>query len=248
MAKAVGIIPARLQSSRLPEKVLRPVFGAPMIYHVWNRARQAGLLDDVIVACDHSRIEACVKEFGGKAVMTRRDHPNGSSRIAEAARDMEADFIINIQGDEPLIHPGNIDILVRALSESTAYSVITLGVRETDPEVYTDAGTVKVVCNHKGEAMYFSRSPVPYFRDGGGALSFMKHLGIYGYKKTFLLEFAGWEEGRLEKIEKLEQLRILERGCPVKVIETEHESRGVDTEEDLAVIERKMREEAQKNS
>lgn len=236
--KAVGIIPARMASTRLSQKVLRPIAGKPMIYHVWQRVKQAKLLSDLMVACDDERIAACVREFGGKAVMTRVDHPNGSSRVAEAAENLDASVIVNIQGDEPLIDPANIDAIVEAFRARPEDQVVTLAIRKTDRADYENPNVVKAVTDASGYALYFSRSPVPFFRDPGESVfSYLKHLGIYGYRREFLLKFITWESSVLEKIEKLEQLRILERGYRLRVVETSKDSIGVDTEEDILKAE-----------
>jgi len=241
MIKAVGVIPARLGSTRLPAKVLREIGGIPMICHVWRRASKASALSDLIVATDDESIVKCVTEFGGKAVMTRVDHPNGSSRAAEACGGFDADVVVNIQGDEPLIDPRNIDLVVEGFRRDPAQEVVTLAVKRTDREGYANPNVVKVVCGAKGEALYFSRSPLPYYRDEGTPVSYLKHLGIYGYKKQFLLKFVTWKTGRLEDFEKLEQLRILEQGASILVVETAFDSLSVDTESDLIAVESKMK-------
>lgn len=231
--KIIGVIPARLASTRLPEKVLRPLAGKPMIQHVWERAKEASRLQDVIVACDHPRIAECVESFGGKAVLTRPDHPNGSSRVAEIAGHEAADVFLNIQGDEPLVHPEAINQLAAIFSQDKEVEAATLAVPSTDERLFHDPNVVKVVCDHRGNALYFSRSPIPYNRDRKPAPRFLKHLGLYGYRRRFLLEFVSWAPGPLEIAEKLEQLRILERGHSIRVLETKFDSVGVDTEEDF---------------
>jgi 3-deoxy-manno-octulosonate cytidylyltransferase (CMP-KDO synthetase) len=235
--KALGVIPARLGSTRLSEKVLRPIHGKPMIQHVWERARQAKHLAEVIVACDDTRIQEAVQAFGGKAVMTRVDHPNGSSRIAEAAAKENFEVLINIQGDEPAIRPEGIDRLAELLLAHPEIPVATLAVRKTNRAEFENPNVVKVVVDAEGNALYFSRSPLPYFRDEKTSFSFLKHQGIYGYRKNFLLQFVTWGMSKLEETEKLEQLRILERGAKIRVIETPFDSQGVDTAEDLEKIE-----------
>ncbi len=240
--KTVGVIPARLGSTRLHQKVLRLIGGKPMIQWVWERARRAGKLSDLIVACDDSKVRECVESFHGRAVMTRIDHLNGSSRVAEIAKREEADVFINIQGDEPLIHPSAIDELVTYFEKDPKIKAATLAVRKTNGEDYQNPNVVKVVTDGQGCALYFSRSPIPYFREKpAGGISFLKHLGIYGYQKSFLLEFVTWNPGVLEEKEKLEQLRILEQGIPIHVVETSHDSWSVDTAEDLEVVESKLK-------
>ena len=239
--RIVGVIPARLGSTRLQEKVLRPIHGRPMIQHVWERARQAKSLDDLIIACDDSPIEDCVKSFGGTAVLTKKDHSNGTSRVAEVASREEADIFINIQGDEPMIHPEAIDQLAEIFRPYPEIQVATLAVRRTDRADYENPNVVKVVCDLNGNAIYFSRSPIPYFRDGRAqGFSYLKHLGIYGYQKQFILHFVMWASGFLEEREKLEQLRILERGFDIRVVETSHDAWSVDTAEDLKMVESKL--------
>lgn len=244
--KIVGVIPARLGSTRLQEKVLKVIDGKPMVVRVWERAKQAKKLNDVIVAGDDPRIIDCVQKAGGKAVMTRADHPNGSSRVSEiAARDefKTADVFINIQGDEPMISPEVIDQLADCFKDP-AVEVATLAVRKSGAEDYENPNVVKVVCDAKGDALYFSRSPLPYYREKPKDFSFLKHLGLYGYRREFLLKFVTWPAGKLEDFEKLEQLRILERGHKIRVLETKHDSWSVDTAEDLAVVEAKIKQKS----
>ena len=239
--KIIGVIPARLGSTRLPEKVLAPIHGRPMIQHVWERARQAKKLNALFVACDDRKIADCVEHFGGKAVMTRADHPNGSCRVAEVAARENADILINIQGDEPMIHPEGIDQLADAFLKNPNAEIATLAVRRGDAEDYQNPNVVKVVCGLDGHALYFSRAPIPHFRDGQSKLSYLKHLGIYGYRKNVLLQFVQWPTGALEETEKLEQLRLLERGVRIWVIETPYDSFSVDTAEDLRNVEAKLK-------
>lgn len=240
--KVVGVIPARLGSTRLAEKVLATIEGRPMIQHVWERAVKARNLDDVIVACDEVRVLECVQSFGGKAMMTRKDHPNGSSRVAEVAQRSDGEIFINIQGDEPTIHPESIDLLADVFLKEDGLEVATLAVRQDTREEYENPNVVKVVCDHEGNALYFSRAPIPHFREGGSETKFfLKHLGIYGYRKGFLLQYVGWEPGLLESFEKLEQLRILERGRKIRVVETPHDSWSVDTSQDLRMVELKIK-------
>lgn len=230
------MIPARLQSTRLKRKVLVAIAGEPMLAHVWRRACRAGRLAEVLVACDHSEVKAAVEAFGGVAVMTSPDHLNGSSRLAEvAAGRSDADIIVNIQGDEPLIAPENIDLLVSAFEADPSLEVSTLAIVRHDEEGFCDPNVVKVVCDVAGNALYFSRSPIPYGRDQS-AVSYRKHLGIYAYRRDFLLRFAGWPAGKLESHEKLEQLRMLENGTRIRVLDTEHDSPSVDTPEDLQAV------------
>ena len=246
--KAIGVIPARLGSTRLAEKVLRPIHGKPMIQHVWERASGARSLSDLIVACDDPRILDCVVSFGGKALLTRQDHPNGSSRVAEVASKREGDLFLNIQGDEPMMHPAGIDDLVEAMRNHPEIPVGTLAVRRNLDADYENPNVVNVVCSTGGNALYFSRSPLPYYReknvstgDACVAPTYLKHLGIYGYRRDFLLQFVTWPIGFLEDREKLEQLRILERDFAIRVVETAYDSWSVDTAEDLRLVEAKLK-------
>jgi 3-deoxy-manno-octulosonate cytidylyltransferase (CMP-KDO synthetase) len=239
--KALGVIPARLGSTRLPEKILRSIGGKPMIQHVWERARQAKKLEDVVVATDDSRIQQCVEGFGGKAFMTRRDHPNGTSRIAEVMGHFNQDLVINIQGDQPLVDPKALDEMVSIFERSRDVEMLTLAVRMTDRASFENPNVVKVVCDAEGDALYFSRATIPFFQGKSDcAFSFLKHLGVYGYRRDFLLQFVSWGSGGLENTEKLEQLRVLERGRSIRVIETEYDFISVDTEEDLQEVEKRL--------
>ena len=162
--KAIGVIPARLGSTRLSEKILRSVAGKPMIQHVWERAKQAKKFEDVIIATDDARIEACVRGFGGKACMTRKDHPNGTSRIAEVTERFKQDIVINIQGDQPLVDPKALDEMVSIFEKEKNVEMLTLAVRMTDKASYENPNVVKVVCDAEGNALYFSRAAIPFFQ------------------------------------------------------------------------------------
>ncbi len=241
LMKALGVIPARLGSTRLPEKILREIAGKPMIQHVWENAGEARTLERVIVACDDEKIADCVRGFGGQAVMTRRDHPNGTSRIAEVMRKLDHEIVINIQGDQPLVSPQALDEMVNLFRISRAPEMLTLALRMTDRDAFLNPNVVKVVCDEGGSALYFTRSPVPYAQgEQDRNFSFLKHLGVYGYRREFLLEFVEWKPGILEMTEKLEQLRVLERGRKIRVIETDFDFISVDTEEDLREVERRL--------
>ena len=217
-----------------------------MIQHVWERAKQAKKLEDVIVATDDDRIRQCVEGFGGKAMMTRKDHPNGTSRIAELMERFKQDVVINIQGDQPLVDPQALEEMVRIFETSKDVEVLTLAVRMTDRASYENPNVVKVVCDGEGDALYFSRATIPFFQGKENcAFSFLKHLGVYGYRRDFLLKFVAWEPGILENTEKLEQLRILERGRSIRVIETAYDFISVDTEEDLKEVARRLSQQGQ---
>ncbi len=239
--KALGVIPARLGSTRLPEKILRSIAGKPMIQHVWERAKQAQTLEEVVIATDDERILRCVEGFGGRAVMTRKDHPNGTSRIAELMERFGQDVVINIQGDQPLVDSQALDEMVQIFEKEKEVEVLTLAVRMTDRASFENPNAVKVVCDRQGDALYFSRATIPFVQGRQEcAFSFLKHLGVYGYRRDFLLKFVAWEPGILENTEKLEQLRILERGHSIRVIETAYDFISVDTEEDLKEVERRL--------
>ncbi|HEV3469682.1 MAG TPA: 3-deoxy-manno-octulosonate cytidylyltransferase [Pyrinomonadaceae bacterium] len=244
----VCIIPARYSSSRLPGKPLLEIAGRPMVVRVVERALAAACVSRAVVATDDERILRAVRDAGHEAVMTRADHASGSDRLAEAAEVIEAEVVVNLQGDEPLIAPETIERAVAALLEDAeAAAATTCEPVESAADVLSP-DVVKVVADGRGRALYFSRSPVPYPREAvrlygslAGALerdpsllaTFRKHTGLYAYRRGFLLEYAGWPQAALERAESLEQLRILERGRAIKVVEAAAPSVGVDTEEDL---------------
>ncbi len=231
--KAIGVIPARYASTRLPGKPLKDIAGKPMIQHVYERALAARSLDSVIVATDDERIVRAVKKFGGRAVMTSADHPNGTSRAAEAVKGEVVDIVINIQGDEPLIAPEMIDEVVQALEENPKVPSATLCCK-IPAEKYDDPNVVKTVMDLNGFALYFSRSLIPYPRYSEYQRVY-EHIGIYGYRMDFLPVFLELPETPLSQTESLEQLKILEHGYRMKVVETRitYNALSIDTEEDL---------------
>ncbi len=231
--KTIGIIPARYASTRLPGKPLKDICGKPMIQHVYERAGKAKLLDDIIVATDDQRIVDVVEGFGGKAVLTSVDHPNGSSRAAEVVANMDVDLIINIQGDEPLIKPEMIDELTEVMIDDRTLDSATICYRIQE-ENFADPNVVKVVCDRNGYAMYFSRSLIPFPRNKEHQRVF-EHIGIYAYTKSFLLKYCELENTPLSESESLEQLKVLEHGYKMKVPETRYsyEALSIDTREDL---------------
>lgn len=233
--KTVGIIPARYASARLPGKPLKDIGGKPMIHHVYERARQARLLDEVIVATDDERIVDAVELFGGIAVMTSVEHPNGTSRAAEVVKNMDVELIINIQGDEPLIKAEMIDELAEAMIRDESLYTATLCYQIYE-EKFSDPNVVKVVCDRNGFALYFSRSLIPFPRYKENHRVY-EHIGIYAYKKPFLLKYCELEDTPLSKTESLEQLKVLENGFKMMVIETQfsYEALSIDTEQDLEV-------------
>ena len=236
----LAVIPARFASTRLPGKPLVPLGGKPMIERVWDRVRQAASVSGVLVATDDERIRGAVEAFGGQAVMTRPDHRTGTERIAEvAAARKDVDIFVNVQGDEPLIEPAAIDEAVAAIQDDPEVNVSTLAVPIANPADIMDPNVVKVVLDFDGNALYFSRAPIPWVRDRTGPVHarHLKHLGLYAFRRAALLEFATFPQGDLERIEQLEQLRWLENGYPIRVAETEHDSVSVDVPEDVARVE-----------
>jgi 3-deoxy-manno-octulosonate cytidylyltransferase (CMP-KDO synthetase) len=239
MTHVVGIIPARYGSTRFPGKPLADLLGKPVVQHVYERAREAQTLERLVVATDDDRIFQAVTGFGGEAVMTRSDHPNGTDRLAEAAADMEAEIVVNIQGDEPLIEGAVIDAAVQPLLADASIPMGTLVARITHPADLHNPNVVKVVMDRQGFALYFSRSLIPYARGGNGAQTvYYYHPGLYVYRKEFLLTYASLPPTPLEQVEKLEQLRALEHGYRIKVVETQHNCVGVDTPADLEHVKR----------
>ncbi len=232
--RILGIIPARFASSRFPGKALTPIAGKPMVQHVYERALQSRYLSGVLVATDDDRIATAVRAFGGRVRMTRTDHPSGTDRLAEVASAEAATLYVNIQGDEPLIDPDAIDAAILSVLHDDDIAMGTLKKRILDPTDILNSNVVKVVTNLVGDAIYFSRCPIPFERDGQGNLpSYFKHIGLYVYRGELLRRYSDLPVGPLEKAECLEQLRALENGLRIRVVETDYESLGVDTPEDL---------------
>jgi len=247
--RAVAIIPARYASTRLPGKPLLEIAGRAMILHVLERALAARNVARAIVATDDERVLDVVRFAGFEAVMTRSDHASGSDRLAEVAATLnDADVIVNLQGDEPLVSPKTIERAVDELLRDETAQVITTSEEITDATDVLSADVVKVVTDERGRALYFSRSPIPFPREAVrsyGTLvaaleiepqllaTFRKHTGLYVYRRAFLLEYTRWPQSELERTESLEQLRAMERGATIKVIEADSPSIGVDTEQDL---------------
>jgi 3-deoxy-manno-octulosonate cytidylyltransferase (CMP-KDO synthetase) len=232
--KTAIVIPARYASKRLPGKPLLRATGKYLVQHVYERACQSRRAAEVIIATDDSRIAAAVERFGGKVAWTRRDHPSGTDRVAEVARTLDADIIVNLQGDEPLIDPGALDLLPDLLQRDPDSDLATLAVPITSSEQWHDPNCVKVVCDATGRALYFSRSPIPHVRDGRPDFTaepplFLQHLGLYAYRRAFLLSLASLPPEPLEKLEKLEQLRVLALGRRIHVGVVREASVGVDT-------------------
>jgi len=237
--RTVGVIPARYGSSRFEGKVLADIAGKPMIQWVYERAKQSKTLDELFVAVDDPRVQSKVEGFGGKAVMTGAHHKSGTDRIAEVVEKMAADIIVNIQGDQPLIDPNMIDEAVRPMIDNPEIQMSTLK-REIEKDEFDDPGVVKVVVDERDFALYFSRSLIPYPRYDEN-MRVYEHVGLYVYRKDFLLEISQMPQGHLEKIESLEQLRVLEKGHKILVVETKMDKAAgisVDTPEDLERVER----------
>jgi 3-deoxy-manno-octulosonate cytidylyltransferase (CMP-KDO synthetase) len=231
---SIVIIPARYDSARFPGKLLHPLRGKPVIQHVYENAKQARLPRDVIIATDSETIFEKVLSFGGKAIMTDRKHQSGTDRIAEVARSIDYDIIVNVQGDEPLIRAEMIDDVIGLLQDNNA-SIGTLIKKIADPHEIDDPNVVKVVYDNQGFALYFSRAQIPFHAPHSElrAPGYFKHIGIYSYRREILLSLAGMEQTALERIEKLEQLRALENGLRIKIKETSFETCGIDTPEDI---------------
>lgn len=229
----VVIIPARYESTRLPGKPLADLRGQPMIQHVYARALQVPAVDRVIVATDDARIEAAVKQFGGDVVMTSPAHRTGTDRIAEIASALQADIVVNVQGDLPLLDPAMVDAAIGPLRDDGGLPMATVKTPLSSADELASPHVVKVVTDRDGYALYFSRSPLPFHRDGGGAALGYKHIGLYVYRREFLLSFARLAPTPLEQAEQLEQLRALEWGFRIKVAEVATASVEVDTPRDL---------------
>lgn len=233
--RAIGVIPARYRSTRFPGKVLALINGKTMIEHVWRQASQCLELSELLIACDHDEVYNAARAFGAQAVMTSPDHPSGSDRIAQAVGSLNYELVVNIQGDEPFIDPKVIDALVTVLKNDPTASVATAIKQIKNEEEINNPNVVKVVVDRNRYALYFSRSVIPYNRNAErpSGLRYFKHLGLYAYRKDFLMNYKDWSKSMLEEAEQLEQLRILEAGYRIKTIETETESLAVDTPEDL---------------
>jgi len=247
--KITAIIPARFGSTRFEGKALADIMGKPMVQRVYERTAKASLVSEVIVATDDERIAACVRAFGGNVAMTDKGHETGTDRLAEVAARLDSEIIVNVQGDEPLIEPAMIDEAIEPVASDPSVLMGTLKSRIKNLHDFLSPNVVKVVTDWEGFALYFSRSPLPNFRDkwndlkdekfSSGRLLCYRHVGLYVYRREFLLQYAQMSPTYLELAEKLEQLRVLENGYRIKVVETEYESIGVDTPADLEkVLER----------
>ncbi len=240
MAKVVVVIPARYGSIRLPGKPLVSLAGKPMIQRVYERAKLAPRVNRVIVATDDERIVKAVEAFGGEARMTRSEHRTGTERVAEVAAHEEGDVFVNVQGDEPLLDPHAIDVAVDSLLEEPAAAISTVATPIKAPSDIMDPNVVKVVLDFDGNAIYFSRAPIPWVRDTASKIQVrqLKHLGLYVFQRDALLEYPTLPQGELERVEQLEQLRWMENGWKIRVAEVEHDAISVDVPEDVARVEK----------
>ena len=249
--KITAVIPARYASTRFPGKALAEIGGRPMIQHVYERTAQSTLISRIIVATDDLRIADAVNMFGGETMMTSSSHETGTDRLAEVAAGLDADIIVNVQGDEPLIDPAMIDLALQPFLGEAELQMGTVKTRIKCLHDFLSPNVVKVVTDNCGNALYFSRSPLPFFRDKwkdlkyesfcSGKLLCFKHVGLYVYRRNFLLKFAAMPATFLEISEKLEQLRAVENGIRIRVVESEFESIGVDTPEDLLKVQEQYR-------
>ncbi len=248
----VAIIPARYSSTRFPGKPLADLAGKPMIQHVYEQTMKASLVTRAIVATDDTRIADAIHQIGGEAIMTKTTHETGTDRLAEVANGLEADLVVNVQGDEPLITPAMIDEAVEPFINNKELKMGTLKTRVKCLHDFLSPNVVKVVTDNAGYALYFSRSPLPFFRDkwqdlkddafASGRLLCYKHIGLYVYQRDFLIKYAEMPQTFLEISEKLEQLRALENGIRIRVVETDFDSIGVDTPEDLNKAKEKLKQ------
>lgn len=241
--QVIAVIPARYASTRLPGKPLAQIAGRPMIQHVVERVRQAQNLTRVVVATDDQRIKTAVEGFGGEAMLTRPDHRTGTDRVAEVAVHVPAEIYLNVQGDEPLMDPGTIDLLVSSLLEDDSVQIATPCSAIRQPNDIMDPHITKVVRDFDGNALYFSHAPIPWVRDRGQdiVVKHWKHIGLYAFRRDALLEFPTLPPGELERAEQLEQLRWLENSFRIRVVETEYDAVSVDVPEDIPRVEQRLR-------
>jgi 3-deoxy-manno-octulosonate cytidylyltransferase (CMP-KDO synthetase) len=240
----LAVIPSRYASSRFPGKALAMISGKPMIQHVVERVRVARLLTAIVVATDDVRIKSAVEAFGGEAVLTRSDHRSGTDRVAEVAVQRHAEIYVNIQGDEPLINPGVVDAVVAEMLEDDSIQIATPCVPIEIANDVMDPNITKVVRNFDGDALYFSRAPIPWVRDPHASVvaQHYKHVGLYAFRRDTLLEFPTLPPGEIEVIEQLEQLRWLENGFRIRVVETDYDAVSVDVPKDIERVEQLLNE------
>lgn len=238
--KILTVVPARYASSRFPGKIIAPLCGKPLVLHAYERAIESKYVTDTVIAADDQRIVDALRPFDARVVMTRADHASGTDRIAEVAAGADADIIVNVQGDEPLIDAHTIDVTIEALLGDPDAAMSTARALIKNAEEIENPNVVKLVCDARNRALYFSRSPIPFIRDAADRANhppcYWVHLGLYAYRREFLLKFAALPQTPLERLEKLEQLRALENGYPIVVAETDYDCIGVDTPEDLARV------------
>jgi 3-deoxy-manno-octulosonate cytidylyltransferase (CMP-KDO synthetase) len=241
---AVAVIPARYESSRFPGKPLAQIAGRAMIERVYEQTKKAKRIARVVVATDDERIAQAVKSFGGEAMMTRKDHHCGTERVAEVAAHFSAAIYVNVQGDEPLIDPEAIDSLVSAMEEESEIHVATPCSLIRQPAEIMDPNVVKTAIDFDGNALYFSRAPIPWVRDTGASVAarHWKHIGLYAFRHEALLDFPTLPPGELERVEQLEQLRWLENGYKIRVVESEYDAVSVDVPADVAKVEKILRD------
>ncbi|HNW99855.1 MAG TPA: 3-deoxy-manno-octulosonate cytidylyltransferase [Candidatus Cloacimonadota bacterium] len=230
--KVIAVIPARYSSTRFPGKALALLNGKPIIQHVYEATVNSGLFDQVIIATDDDRISHAVHDFHGRCCMTSPDHKSGSDRIAEVVRDMDCDVVFNVQGDEPFISREPLSALKDAFLDKTVEVASLMHIMQDEDDI-VNPNNVKVVCDSLGDALFFSRSVIPYDRDNTGKVTYWKHIGVYAYRKQTLLRFITLPQGKIERIESLEQLRMLENGIRIRMIKTDYMGIGIDTPEDL---------------
>ena len=242
--RILTVVPARYASTRFPGKIIAPLAGKPLVYQTYLRARQAKLVSEALIATDDQKVVDALAPFDVRVVMTRVDHASGTDRIAEVAEHTDAEIIVNVQGDEPLLSPEIIDETIQPLLHQPDVVMSTARRLITDPADLDDTNVVKVVCDLNGHALYFSRECIPHIRDAADRTArppcHWQHVGLYVYRRDFLLKFAQMPLSPLEKLEKLEQLRVLENGYKIAVVDTEYEAVGVDTPADLERVRRLM--------
>ena len=241
MSQAVGIIPARWNSTRFQGKPLHPIANKPLLRHVWERCRRANTLDSLIIATDDMRIAEAAFDWGADVAMTSKSHHSGTDRIAEVARKTpQFDFILNIQGDEPLVEPALLDRFVKTLQSNPGLGIVTAAHPFSNAAEAASPHQVKVIVDLDGDALYFSRCAIPFSRNHSVPIKYLRHQGIYGFRRPALLDFVKWKPTPLEHAESLEQLRALENGVTVHVLLTKHGSPGVDTPADAKALERRL--------
>jgi len=242
--KVIAVIPARYASERFPGKVIVPLAGKPLVLHAYEQARQSRLVTETVIATDDERVVEALLPYGVNVTMTRRDHETGTDRIAELAEKSDADIIVNVQADEPQIDPDLIDATVQPLLDDLELPMATARHPIREAALIADPNCVKVVCDERGRALYFSRSPIPFLRGGAHDAEtediYWQHIGLYVYRREFLLKYAKMPPTPLEQFERLEQLRVLENGYSIAVVEAEKPCIGVDTPEDLHRVQEAM--------